>query len=716
MFTFELNYTKQSILTKVLVIFSDSETLDESEYVEFFEDAYKRHLRPDHVVYLFPGYIRERVSSLFLDRSLALSSATRFGDKVPFSLVSYNHTGNIECLNNSLWAPDELSDFRKKACREGLLILARENGVIELAPPGTTFKKPSEREDKEFLSASKLCSGSCEESFVSFCILPKLPKEISRVRKVLIDTQSISYIVNNIALTLKKFGQNVQFSHESFSSYSGIEKNKPDDVSSTIIIISASTTNSLMTELEVKWGTPKENIITLLSYADRDRVLSDISSLSSFRGKKFSSDRHVKRIGEHFTAEIFAPKAVLIKKIHGDKILKAPFKELYNLRAFRCHKTKTGQSTRREFNVDLNFDDSDINQKISEWLLDLAKGHIPSSTKWIVIDKQDPVSERLATEIMRNISKDESSLSILDFKEAIDIDFGNSKDALIAFAPVIGSGNIFMSLNRDLRIAKHDGMRIFATLLHLYKGEKQKDQFRKSLVYGPNFSQYKFFARHEINMPARYNKSSWDLESKLILNFQEDYEFWGSRYNTLSQGSVGLGGLVGISGCGADKPLTFSRHFAFWSFEYNEESVTPEAVYFMVASVLQWARDNKDLDSSDSLSGDIYQQAVLDPEVFVRYNDPLLQSCLWRAANNSELDYSSDEVLSGQFADILLRLLDHHDNDKGEASIDILVGMAVEKIKLNKESMLRVIEKLQTMSESACYVKPLLDELNGLTN
>ncbi|MFJ7281240.1 hypothetical protein [Pseudomonas sp. NPDC099000] len=110
---------------------------------------------------------------------------------------------------------------------------------------------------------------------------------------------------------------------------------------------------------------------------------------------------------------------------------------------------------------------------------------------------------------------------------------------------------------------------------------------------------------------------------------------------------------------------------------------------------------------ADSLDGDIYQQSVLDPEVFVRYNDPLLQSCIWRAASPSELDYSSDEILSGQFVDILFRLLEHHNNEKGEASIDLLIGISIEKIKVSRKSIRRINKKVRELASTNGHLAPL---------
>ncbi|CAI8844795.1 hypothetical protein [Pseudomonas soli] len=712
MLSFELNYKIKEKKELFLCIFPDSETLNEAEYAEIIEQVYEQNFRPDQVTLIYPKYISDKITKIFQKNSIALKNAERYGPLVPFSLLAFDSSGNLSCENNIEWDAQSLSKFRDKLCRTGLMLLAQKNEVIEIAPPGTTFRKPSEREYREFLATSKLCTGSCEEKFLSFCLLDKIPADTSNIKQIFLDTQSISYIINNLALMLMKFGKTVSFTHKSFSSYAGLEKNKPDNPNSVFVIISASTSNSLMEKTKTKWGLKDDQIVTILSYKDHDRVLSNISGLSKNHNTKFISDIHVKRISEHFTAEYLEPRSVVIKKLHGKNIDTNIFQELHNTTAFTCHKTKTTNNTRREFHI--NAEKLHRSSELKNWLSALVKNHVPASTKWLVIDTSDVSSKFFSKAIKTALPDMGESLKIIDYKDAIDEKFNSSKDALLAFAPVIGSGNIFMSLNRDLRIAKHDGMRIFATFIHLYKGETQRDQFKKSLVYGPEFNQYKFFAKNKISMPFRHEKSSWEMESKFIASFHEDHNFWEDRYNTLNKGSTGLNGLIGINGRTPNQPLKFSRHFAFWDFKYSEQNVSPESIYFMVSTILQHARDEINLAPEDSLKGDIYQQAVLSPDVFIRFNDPLLQSCLWRTATLSELDYSSNELLSDHFADILSKLLEHFDNEKGEAALDLLLGVAMAKIKLCETSIIKITSKITSINIASGLIEPLLTEIEKL--
>ncbi|UIP32231.1 hypothetical protein [Stutzerimonas kunmingensis] len=131
----------------------------------------------------------------------------------------------------------------------------------------------------------------------------------------------------------------------------------------------------------------------------------------------------------------------------------------------------------------------------------------------------------------------------------------------------------------------------------------------------------------------------------------------------------------------------------------------------MISTILQHARDEINLAPEDSLKGDIYQQAVLSPDVFIRFNDPLLQSCLWRTATFSELDYSSNEQLSDHFADILSKLLEHFDNEKGEAALDLLLGVAMAKIKLCETSISKITNKIKSMNLDPGLIGPLLSKL-----
>ncbi|MBU2477693.1 MAG: hypothetical protein KKA36_01275, partial [Gammaproteobacteria bacterium] len=87
------------------------------------------------------------------------------------------------------------------------------------------------------------------------------------------------------------------------------------------------------------------------------------------------------------------------------------------------------------------------------------------------------------------------------------------------------------------------------------------------------------------------------------------------------------------------------------------------------------------------------QNAVIDPENFARFNDSLLQSCLWRAANSTELDYRRSDDLSYAMTSIIYRLIDDLSSKKSESAIDLLIGIATGKISLSKKALLDLVEK-----------------------
>ncbi|MCG7554702.1 hypothetical protein [Pseudoalteromonas sp. Of11M-6] len=132
---------------------------------------------------------------------------------------------------------------------------------------------------------------------------------------------------------------------------------------------------------------------------------------------------------------------------------------------------------------------------------------------------------------------------------------------------------------------------------------------------------------------------------------------------------------------------------------------------------MQTAREDESLPYEDRLLCTLNQLSVLAPENFVRFNDPLIQSCLWRCALDSEVDYSSDETLSKQFTDIVLRLIKHYKNVKGEAALDIVFGVALGKIRLSKKCydvLSQSLEKLD-FEPSPQFIEAIRDRIKEFT-
>ena len=124
--------------------------------------------------------------------------------------------------------------------------------------------------------------------------------------------------------------------------------------------------------------------------------------------------------------------------------------------------------------------------------------------------------------------------------------------------------------------------------------------------------------------------------------------------------------------------------------------VSQIAVYATVAGAVQCAREPKTVRGQETLGFDDnpFVRAVLDPSMFARYSDGILQASLLRCAQRSELDYSGSDELSLQFASICSSILLNHGNSVGEAAPEFLYALATEKVVLREADHTRIAEKI----------------------
>lgn len=699
MLHFEMDYQKRVYL----VLFLGKLDYFKDSLSDEIERVYEQYHRPDTVVLIFPdsdlNYYTEEIAG---DKKFD-TNIRRYGEKVLVSVMTFDVSGTLKLQSESFdESPEALTRLRDFLVEFGLKFIANKNGVIEQSPPGYAFLKPSQNQHTDFIAAHRLAQSHSENDFLSFSILSKI-ENIHQYEFVYVDTSAINYVVLALVNIVNRLDTELRFFpvFKSFHSYKGLISLKPKPSKKVLVIISASTSNNMAKLIESEWPakTTASDIVTLLSFTADDRVLCCLKSPSKPLNEHIET--YVRRVDEYFTAEHLPPKSVVLKQFHGKNLHSWPFVDLYDTKSLTCNRSKGSELQEKEMTLDLMALPHKVTKDISDWWEELIDWHIPTTIKYVVVDKSDSYSKPYIEKVESACSQ---SLEVLDINEIIGFDFNGSKKAVLVLIPVIGSGNVFISINRDLRLSGHDGIRVFTTFFHLHKSSIGLETFTKSLLYGPAFKKYRFFSKFSLNAPFRNGKSSWELERDLYQKrpeYTED-ELFSSRLAVLEQAGQGLDGRIGINGRIHDAKLSFTRHFAFWNFEYNESEISPEAVYFSVASILQEARDNANLKSEDSLASRPHQQALLSPENFVRFNDPLLQSCLWRAAKGCEMDYSSDETISNQFVDVMERLSRTCDGEKGEAFVDLLIGLAVKKICISKSSLSRLLGIVELVADQKC--------------
>ncbi|TAJ47851.1 MAG: hypothetical protein EPO52_06515 [Herbiconiux sp.] len=134
----------------------------------------------------------------------------------------------------------------------------------------------------------------------------------------------------------------------------------------------------------------------------------------------------------------------------------------------------------------------------------------------------------------------------------------------------------------------------------------------------------------------------------------------------------------GVGPYGSRLP-TLNRGFVFWSFAYDHEP-TEEQVFWTITSVMQtnrWsAATTKDGGRYMHVSGG-GQFFVIEPAMFDRFNDPVIQASLLRAAGQGELDYSMDDSRSNYVSDLIVDAAVNGNRERGAAVNEFVLSLTL---------------------------------------
>ncbi len=718
MIFFKFLHTVNNTPRSTLVIFSGQLEVNSVDYSSKIEEEFRQFPdTPDEVVFIYPAYINPFIKTYFLRGTRCYECITRFPG-VPVTLLPFNERGQLSQTSLTKktpvkWNSNELRDL---IIESGIhhLMKKRKNNVILRSPPGTTFSKPSEREKREFIKASELAIGYSECQFVAFSLLTKAPNP-KKIKSIFIDSSSIAIFVEPILFYWSKFlNYDCKTArYLSFGSYRGLKDSKPDVTGDIWVIISASSSNELGRKIAKDWRLSNKQIVTILSYqapnpeTDGTDIVANISSFSEEADNeiKFGSTLPVKMIGENFTAEVESPNSVLINITHKTQEITSWISKNYRRPLIHCNVAlpEKQETCAIYVNPEGYFNDDSL----KEWIARIANWSIPAHTKWLIFDPNDKNSQILKEAIQK-------SLHSAGVRSIEDVDINNQMsrisgdDPAIIICPVCRTGTTLLKANSELRLLNHQGNRIFIVPFVLSPSRAHFEQLRKSCQYGPKGFNYSFFSFHHSFIGHEDRRNSW--EEELLVVESLDSRFWKERYDILKAQTEGIKGKIGISPLGGKKNLEFTKDFAFWGNEYDPDEVYHEFVYLTISSILQGLREKPYTHSNkSSLQPHVYQHSVISPENFTRYNDSLLQSCLWRAAYFRELDYRNMIEESNRLASILISLIEAELKGKNSAALDLLMGIAIGKIALSKDAVEEIVERAKTRYIGKKHAIELID-------
>lgn len=286
-------------------------------------------------------------------------------------------------------------------------------------------------------------------------------------------------------------------------------------------------------------------------------------------------------------------------------------------------------------------------------------------------------------------------------------DLIQTEGSTVVMASCIVGGRSLMELSQVLRTIQANGCIVFVVGVARFSSNSVLEEARSNLTYtGDRSTDFGFHAVDQICVPnnTANRPSSWDDEMDFLKQLQRIYSsddelapILRSRLDQLiSAGSDTRCGLQdelfwpNVHG----QALSLRPNFAFYRPMMGSDSLSQAEVFFAMSCTLhnlrQRAPAQRSLDQSE------HHRTLIEPTTFYRLNDGVVQASLLRSARASEIDYRVDEVKSATMQEVIRSVLIECDKDRGEATIEFLLALAMQQLRLTPSDTKRLIASCET--------------------
>lgn len=647
-----------------------------------------------------------------------LVRATKFS---PFTSVEY---ATVEAGGDWNRGSDDSSlsdpEFRR-VVQSGLRwIFANGEGLLT-TEGGYHFIKPSKKHSATFIRAGSTLTRSCVVYFVAASCLEFAAR--FDVKYIVIDSGSISSVGYALRDLRRRLSPSIdEVLVDSFSGYQGLKTFQVSDPARTLVLVSASTSGSLLRDIEKHLAVPIDQQLILFyvgnSYIPKS-VLCDLTRRAADTRQEWLVDPWdswdltecklckngqpaIELRGDAFLPSAGTLTSRMLTKKHAPDDLSAFVKSFRGVSAFRVRASDRSASPRlRSTLISLSTALSGGGAVGRQLLQDLERQllrSIPMGTRQIVtLEDEDAL---FVSSVAQRMIEDRTGSPVklirageLTQSEQVELDEGY----VFVIAGVVAGGRQLLAVSRALRKA-HVGQEIsYFVAMARPVTVARWDRLAIDLGFGPTGPRH-----YPVNVlwrmpsdPDRGDRDAWVREgyllgriSQFILEHlgghprqREFYELIERRQEDLS--AIGVDdsdsllfapSTYGAKAKSVDVRLRLNPNFAFWDFDYSDlERHAEEEVYFTVLTVMHNARFTKD--GKFALVDEGGSRYVLSPENFSRFNDAIIQASLVRAATNLELDYRADSALSSSMNDIIVHSLRTSHAQDGQAAAEFLISL-----------------------------------------
>ena len=680
----------------IVVFFNGPDWITPEQITYALQVQLQKYVLPDHVLFLTPdifrGQVKDELKKDSSDISIALQRKGQ-SSNVKYGFGFFSHDGRLS--SHEIYEGTD-KDLSKRIINSfdyildaGLKCLAKKCNVLERAPSGFLFSKPSSRAANYFIRADALLAEAANSHFIALaCLKHVAPAELSTAPKVIyIDTISFLPVALSIKLLLNTFGKNSPLAIRSFKSYEGMSGCAPSG-SVALCLISASTNCGLAQKWYEENGFDASKIITILSFLKKSPYCSIVLPLEKphdFSTSDGSDPRPLIRIqGERFVAQHSETKFLNISVKHAHDKLQERFEKFVGKGFFGCYgqgvtgNRRTVWADRAKLAADEEF---------QKWLSDCVIEEVSLSTNTIIYD-DDPASLAMATSAKSLLEG--YGLTILHFLSFDDLEnLETFVGGALILAAAAERGSRLLSVSRRLRSNQESGTRVYLVGALLGRSYDQITELSSNLTQPPSGAKrYSVKSYLEFPVSNPICNSHWEDEdnllSRIISQSSRPPAFVIERASELKiTGDSGLIESAFWRSSRTGDPMKITKGFAFVNDKTDVTSSTSVEIFLTINWVLQNARQSAKVEEGKKLASIELQQVLLSPEVFSRYDDGVIQAAFLRAAHPAEMDYREHEGYSMAMSDIIKRIVRGYGSSRGEAALEFIVALCIGKIALH---------------------------------
>ncbi|HAT3999159.1 TPA: hypothetical protein I9Y90_000654 [Elizabethkingia anophelis] len=621
----------------------------------------------------------------------------------------------------------------KEIINQGLSnIFISNGGLVESNGISHHYVFPSGKHSSKFLRTANVLVHKSEIDFIGINLLHLFKN--SEIKNVYCDTLSINVIGYSINQYLKRFDNSEDINIESFKSYDGIYNKSTIFNDDSIFLISASTSGGLVHYL--KGNHPEihsENICVLYylpidkdSHLALERVLCNLERNEKLKYgleiyKQYNPSEKctfcenqstaIKIMGDSFSLD---EPIINTRNIIASKYITKPLKDFvqafkYNNETDTSLRVSYSEDTvnRKKYNLYIDYENIIKNIENKQYIDHKAKidafidQYVPASLKYI-IHLNDKGSELLAKYILERIKSSScNNIEIINQSDLSEKNIQSKSGSILIVGSCITNGKNLLYLSRFFRNYNNIRLIYFIGINRISDSDKQKELKSniKYGLYGPENSS--FIEIETINCDNSNFQTPWEVELehlKIIRSgLDKPSDFVNKRIKTITNFSSteSKGGSQNIFHTNiSGKELRIRKNSAFFNDNEYFENISQSDVYFTISCVLNNMRNNK----IDGLYQTNFVKNLLDPFIFNRFNDGIIQASILRASKPEELNYSFSYTNSEDMLMLLMTFTKHRNEYQGEAILEFLYALSIGKLRLYKDHYAPLIKDLKKIN------------------